>query len=255
VSAMEFHPLADLFPMLDAGHADELAADIRANGLRQVIATFEGKILDGRNRYLACIAAGVEPMFEEYTGDDPLGYAVSLNLTRRHLNDGQRAMIAARISTLRHGQRSDRVQGVPIGPSSKMLNVSTRSVKRAREVLAKGTPELVDKVQRGEVSVSAAALSLHPSKEDQAKRTSETAKSYYLGRQEAKLGPLNAGQMATGSETHLIPKKLRTDLTVIRTVQRATLRRLRSHAGVVAIKGSIKRTVALINDALGNHQA
>jgi len=47
-------------------------------------------------------------------------------------------MVAARIATLRDGQRSDMVPGVSIGTASKMLNVSTRSVKRAREVLDDG---------------------------------------------------------------------------------------------------------------------
>jgi hypothetical protein len=28
MSAMEFHPLADLFPMLEAGNADDLAAGV-----------------------------------------------------------------------------------------------------------------------------------------------------------------------------------------------------------------------------------
>jgi hypothetical protein len=80
--AMEFHPLANLFPMLDEQQAEVLASDIRAHGLRQAITTFDGKILDGRNRYLACVSAGVEPRFKEFAGADPLGYVISLNLNR-----------------------------------------------------------------------------------------------------------------------------------------------------------------------------
>jgi hypothetical protein len=33
---------------------------------------YEGKILDGRNRYNACIAAGVEPRYIDYEGHDRL---------------------------------------------------------------------------------------------------------------------------------------------------------------------------------------
>jgi Holliday junction resolvase RusA-like endonuclease len=74
---------------------------------------------------------------------------VSLNLRRRHLDESQRALVAARIANLGNGQRSDHVEGVPIGTASAMLNVSERTTKRAREVLRDGAPELVNAVQRG----------------------------------------------------------------------------------------------------------
>jgi ParB-like chromosome segregation protein Spo0J len=60
---LEFHALATLFPLLDGAGFDELVADIRAHGLREPVVMFEGKVLDGRNRYRACVEAGVEPTF------------------------------------------------------------------------------------------------------------------------------------------------------------------------------------------------
>ena len=63
---LEFHPLAELFPMIEGAEFGGLVEDIKANGLRQPICLHEGKILDGRNRYLACEAAGVQPRFEPF---------------------------------------------------------------------------------------------------------------------------------------------------------------------------------------------
>jgi ParB-like chromosome segregation protein Spo0J len=84
-AALPYHPLADLFPLLEGREFDELVADIKANGLHECIVLLDEQILDGRNRYRACIAAGVEPLFVPYRGDDPAAFVVSMNVARRHL--------------------------------------------------------------------------------------------------------------------------------------------------------------------------
>ena len=98
--SIPFHPLADIFPSIIGNEFDALVADIRDNGLREPIVLFDGQILDGRNRYRACEQAGVEPRFETYDGADPAGFVVSLNLRRRHLNEGQRSAVAAKLENL-----------------------------------------------------------------------------------------------------------------------------------------------------------
>ena len=61
MSDLPFHPLANLFPLIEGTAFDELASDIRSNGQREDIVTLDGMILDGRNRYRGCLAAGVAP--------------------------------------------------------------------------------------------------------------------------------------------------------------------------------------------------
>jgi hypothetical protein len=153
---IRFHPFANLFPMVTREHLEELAQDINDLGLLDPIVLYEGQILDGRCRYLACQIASVEPEFQDYVGDDPLGFVVCRNLHRRHLTESQRAIVAARLAALKRGA-NQHSQGLPIGRAADLLNVGERSVARAREVLRGGVPELVAAVEAGEIAVSAGA--------------------------------------------------------------------------------------------------
>jgi hypothetical protein len=69
---IEFHPLANIFPLVEGQEFAELVADIREHGLHKPIVVYEDKILDGRNRYRACLAADIECRFETYQGDESL---------------------------------------------------------------------------------------------------------------------------------------------------------------------------------------
>ena len=82
---LKFHPLADIFPLIEGAEFDELIADIKANGLLEPIVVHEEMILDGRNRYRACLAAGVEPTLTPFRGDDPVAFVISANLRLPHL--------------------------------------------------------------------------------------------------------------------------------------------------------------------------
>jgi ParB-like chromosome segregation protein Spo0J len=101
----EYHPLANVFPLIDGKPYEDLMADILKNGVREAIWLYEGKILDGRNRYRAAKAMKVEAEFRDYLGDDAMAFVISLNIHRRHLSESQRAMAAAKFVNMLTEQR------------------------------------------------------------------------------------------------------------------------------------------------------
>jgi N6-adenosine-specific RNA methylase IME4 len=161
---LEYHPLANIFPMLSSDELGTLSGDIRDKGQQEPIVLYEGKILDGRNRYQACLSIGVDPSFTEYNGDDPAGYVVSLNLHRRHLTESQRAMVASKLANIsQHDFRGNQSVTANLqepttrAQAAEMLNVSERTVNTAKRVEKDGAPELSAAVEQGRVSVSAAS--------------------------------------------------------------------------------------------------
>ena len=95
---MDFHEVASIFPMMSADEYAALVEDMRRNGQRESIWTYQGKIIDGRNRYRACQELGIEPRVREWDGNGSLvAFVVSLNLHRRHLNSSQRTVIGLEV--------------------------------------------------------------------------------------------------------------------------------------------------------------
>ena len=109
---MEYHPAANVFPLMQGAEYRALCDDITEHGLHEDILVYEGSILDGRNRYRACIDAGIEPRFREWDGNgSALDMVVSMNLHRRHLNPGQLGMCAAEGEWMLAGEAKERQRG------------------------------------------------------------------------------------------------------------------------------------------------
>jgi hypothetical protein len=158
---------------------EALKSDIAANGLRQPIVVHKGMILDGGNRYRACVDVEVEPRTVEFDGDNIVSYVLSANLHRRHLSPGQQAAIVA--------SAQDWAKAQPAYRPSKECNVaplttaadraaqsgaSVRTQKMADKV-AKASPELAKKVAHGEVSLPKAVEQISPKAPDPEPTVSE----------------------------------------------------------------------------------
>lgn len=142
-----------------------LCDDILAHGLLVPIVLFEGMILDGWHRYLACLEKDVTPRFVDFEGDTTaaLEYVKSTNLNRRHSTPGQIAMTAAQFATLQHGgdrrseqQRNSALESKTIKQVAAEFSVSEDRIKSARIVWTSGDADLIEKVRNNELALSAA---------------------------------------------------------------------------------------------------
>lgn len=169
---MKHHPIADVWPMMDEAKLTELADDIRKNGQLVPVWLYEGKILDGRNRWAACKVAGVEPKTKEYTGDEPTAFAVSLNDRRRHMGKSALAAVAAELEPFfaedakrRYEQTVGRpkksVEKVPQisvpqpkarEEAAKSVGVNDRYVSDAKKVKTEA-PEVFERLKAGKITL------------------------------------------------------------------------------------------------------
>jgi ParB/Sulfiredoxin domain len=160
---LNVHPAAEVFPMLSDDELDELAADVKANGLLHPIVVKGDLLVDGRNRREACRRAGVEPQVEELNGTDPVAYILATNVNRRHLTKGQRAMAVAKLYP--EGEKTS--PGKKSKTAEMLLenkSISGTAISQARTVL-RWLPELADLVMAGSKPLNEAYAEAHRLKE------------------------------------------------------------------------------------------
>jgi hypothetical protein len=157
---MKFHAVSEIFPRMPENEFAELREDIRAHGVHEPAWIWNGQVIDGRHRALACDEIGLKCPTREWVGieSDLVPFVLSLNLKRRHLDASQRAMVAAGVANLERGANQHAQICAPSqSEAAEMLNVSRRSVQAAKKFIEDGVPELKEAVEQGKVSVAAAA--------------------------------------------------------------------------------------------------
>ena len=183
-----FHPACLLFPQLGTDELQELADDIKARGLLHDIVLYDGRILDGRNRYLACGIAGVKPSFANWHGTgSPVEWVISENLIRRHLTSSQRAVIALDVLPLLEKEAKERQRLSPgrgkkvskkldtfseNGAASKIaarITKTNSAYVQAVKAVERQAPDLLDAIREGSLKVPDAATLAKLSKPKRAK--------------------------------------------------------------------------------------
>jgi hypothetical protein len=182
MTELEAHPITEIFPLMQGEEFDQLVEDIREYGLQEPIWLHpDGRIIDGRNRYEACLEAQIEPRRRTWSGEGSLvSFVASLNLHRRHLTSSQRAAAAAEAfdqlkaeaeERQREGGRKGRKKKVPqnfgepsepepdrhageaIQQAAELFGTNRAYVAEA--VRAKGkTPDLYEAVKAGHLNLN-----------------------------------------------------------------------------------------------------
>ncbi len=208
----DLHPLCTLFPRMVSTEFKALVSDIKEHGLREPIVLHDGLILDGGNRYRACVQAGVDPAFTTFANGNPVSFVLSANLHRRHMTAGQQAAIVASAQDWANAQavgrpnKSGNVTGLPdygldtVAKRAAQSGASDKTQRQADKV-AKADPELAAQVAHGEVSLPEAVAKVDgkPAKTSKPKVITEDRAAEILAENES-LHEANAELAKTAAE-------------------------------------------------------
>ncbi len=181
-----WHEAANIFPLMPYDELQKLADDIKANGLKNPIVLLDDKVLDGRNRMLACKLAGVSSDFQSRNAEklgSPVSWVLSQNLHRRQLTATQRAFVAVEAEKLFAVEAKERQKtlnnaggkvatsetGKARDKAAKACAVSPRYVQDAKSVAEK-SPEVAAQAKAGNVSMAEAKAATQPAKPHAEKR-------------------------------------------------------------------------------------
>jgi len=179
-----WHEATTMFPVLPADEMENLAEDIRQHGLLNPLVLHADKLIDGRNRLLACKVAGVTPRFTEWKprrNESPIAWVVSQNLKRRHLTPSQKAFVTVEVekllakeakerqlATSKYALRDQKGQVRPVAEkipqpekgrardqAAKLVGVNPHYVTDAKRI-SQQDPELAEQVRAGKLTLTQA---------------------------------------------------------------------------------------------------
>lgn len=180
-----FHEVSSYLPLLEGEEFDGLVEDIKQFGQIEPAILYEGKILDGRNRYRACKQLGIELKIREWkpsemTGMTPLQFVISENIVRRHLNIAQRSEIG--LLLLKEEEKLAKERQIKQAKLKGKLSRLDDSAKSQKELLAKKIEDLsegraTEKVGK-QVKVSSSTIKRAKKIKELAKEDKEIAKNW-----------------------------------------------------------------------------
>ena len=186
---MDFHPVANIFPLMSGDDYAALVSDIAEHGqLEPIWLHTDGRIIDGRNRYRACCDLGIAPEYKTWDGKGSLiAFVVSLNLHRRHLTSSQRAVIALDVLPMLEAEARERLVrtgGAPAGKekipypeqgqardhAAAIVGVNARYVSDAKAI-AQEAPDLLEEIRAGGTTITAAKREIKERRREERRET------------------------------------------------------------------------------------
>jgi hypothetical protein len=174
-STLKPHLTASISPAMSEHEFSRLKEDIAKNGMQESIVLCNGVIIDGRNRHKAVVElvdAGIldlgDVSFREMpSGITPLNFILSMNMHRKHYNESQRALCAARMLPFFEKEaEQNQKAGKKVGANKqqgrcndlvgKLVNVSGRSVATAKKLQGSECESIVALVETGVMRLSVA---------------------------------------------------------------------------------------------------
>ena len=157
--AYQQHPLSAAWPAMSDSDFQALEDSITNIGVQMPIVIFEGKVIDGWNRYRAATALGMDcPSIPFDESIDPVEFVKAMNDARRHITGSQRAIAIVALHAWRPvGKPKANVEVTSTLSQQAMADEAGVSKKTIQHAQAAQKAGLSDKVKSGEMTVEQAA--------------------------------------------------------------------------------------------------
>jgi len=168
-----------LIPPLSAEEKQQLEANIIADGCRDPLVLWGETLIDGHNRYEICTRLGLpfDTVAKEFDSRDEVVLWMCINqLGRRNINSYDRGLLALRmkpiierrakaqqLSTLTQNTAVSEISHERVTPIrtdetvAGLASISSNTIRKIEKIVATGSPELVQAVRSGEISINIAS--------------------------------------------------------------------------------------------------
>lgn len=178
------HPTFQTLLPINEKELANIVKDMEENGFDKskpvCIWREENVLIDGYTRFTAAKEAGLSEIYKYEmsfdTEQEALEYAMKQQLNRRNLNDAGKLLLIEKLDNLRNpGRKSsdsddeDEPRGKSAQALAESLGIGTRTVERARHVLANADEETLEEVKSGKTSINQAAKKIKQQKDEEKK--------------------------------------------------------------------------------------